>query len=426
MLQNLQRAIVVCFTSKLRVLHIMSLCLLCLHHSPPTTGYLRHPALLPRIWVRICPFNPRFRYKQVYSDRASDAKRIIILLAMANTTAQIMNLHRLDSIPLGSASQSELIQHETQKRVWCFLCIQDHYLVTFKRSYSIVMAHSKTPAPNNCSEEDLGTSLPNDWFTQSTYQLLQLDMTNIARTLFDTIANLERIGSGPAEIFEKILEADTSMTRLAQDMRYWLKAPPRASGATPDRYTDSTETVVENVRRTMRISFCHMRLAMHRSFFCRSLADKRFHYSYSTCLDSARAILHETRQSRSKKFETDCWTIPAHIISACIIVMLKTVFAQCMVVDELSSQGAQDQALMEECLDGLRPLRERNKIVERGMTLIQRLMDSKYDAERRYTALDAEEMVRLVHEVEEKISIENGMVDISYLGLSDGTFMMFE
>ncbi|KIW00359.1 uncharacterized protein PV09_08072 [Verruconis gallopava] len=355
-----------------------------------------------------------------------DGKRIIVLLAMANAAAQMMNLHRLEPSQQRSWTMPEIIDREIKKRVWCFLCIQDHYLTTFKRSYSIVMAHCTTPPPANCFEEDVAAEVPVEWFTQCTYQRLLFDMTNIARALFDNVASLEKQNCDMSEIFEKVLEADTNMNRLAWDMRYWLRAQSTEGSGIQVYNTESAGAVIENVRRTMRISFCHKRIAIHRSFFCRSLADRRFHYSYSTCLDSARTILQEVTQSCTKPFEIDCWTIPAHAISACIIIMLKTVFSRCFIMDELSAQSTQDQDLMENCLNILRPLKDRNKIVERGMTMIQRLIDSKYEPERTYTALDSEEMARLVREVEEKISAENGMEDISCMAFSDGIFMLFD
>jgi hypothetical protein len=323
-------------------------------------------------------------------------------------------------------STSELISREVQKRVWWFLCIQDYYLATFKRSYSIVLAHCTTPPPLNCSEVDVRTDFPLDWFTQSTYQRLQLDLTNIARTLFDNVSSLERAGRALPDIFEKVLEADSSMTRLAWDMRYWLQPQSRADSRDLSGNGESREDVIENVRRTMRISFCHKRMAIHRNFFCRSLADKKFHYSHSTCLDSARAILREVLKYHGQPFEVDCWTIPAHIISACNIIMLKNVFAQWLPMDDIANQGAEDQRLMEECLKGLQPLKDRNKIVERGLTMIQRLIDSKYEPEQPYKALGAEEIVCLVHEVENRIRSESQQADMGSMVFDDSLFTFFD
>ncbi|ETS80344.1 hypothetical protein PFICI_07873 [Pestalotiopsis fici W106-1] len=236
-----------------------------------------------------------------------DSKRIMILLAMANVTAQIMGLHRVQAKSERPESVSEVISREVQKRVWCCLCIQDSYLITFKRSYSISMAHCSTPPPSNCDEKEASIScngsvaeLPADHFTQSTFQIQQLKLSNISRALFDSVSSLERAGQGIHSVFDKVLEADDALVRFAQELPPWLSVVQQetlrdddpcivpAAGANADH-----PEVLQSVRRTLRISFLHKRIMIHRSLFCRSLTDKRFHYSYTSCLDAARTILKE-------------------------------------------------------------------------------------------------------------------------------------
>jgi hypothetical protein len=366
---------------------------------------------------------------------ASDPKRIMILLSMANATAQIMQLHRIEPNPMEPASVVDIISRETQKRVWCFLCIQDSYLTTFKRCYSIVMTHCTTPLPANCEESDTGIShngfvvyVAPKTFTQSTYQLLQLQMTDISRTLFDSVSTLDQTGCGLSEVFDKVLEADASLLRLAQDANDWLKpevAP--VEQRLPPPAPDSRQVVVENLRRTLRITFCHMRISIHRSFFCRGLADKRFHYSYSSCLDAARMILREY-QATASRFEVDCWTIPVHVISSCNIIMLKTVFNRLDIgfVGDGHLNAGQDQRLMEDCMALVQDLRFTNKIVERGLTMIRRLMETKYDPLPLYATLDAEEMIRLVGEVELRIRADIGSEEVDTMGLDGSIFSIFD
>lgn len=354
---------------------------------------------------------------------------------MANATAQIMNLHRMEPKPVEPASVTDIVSREIQKRVWCFLCIQDSYLITFKRSYSIVMLHCTTPPPANCEEEETIIScdgfvveLGLSQFTQNTYQLLQRQMTDVSRALFDSVSALERANHGLCEIFDKVLAADARIVRLAQDMPDWLKpqAVPYEPVLLPSN-ADNKKISMENLRRTLRMSLCHTRMLIHRSFFCRGMTDKRFHYSYSTCLDAARIILREYQFSVSR-FEVDCWTIPAHVISACNIIMLKTVFNRLLidVVGDEELHSVQDYSLMQTCLTMIRDLRHTNKIVERGLTMINRLMENRYDPLRTYTNLDADETTRLVREVEARIRADSGLGELDTMGLGASIFSVFD
>lgn len=346
---------------------------------------------------------------------------------MANATAQIMHLHRIVETPLATTSVPEVVSREIQKRVWCFLCIQDSYLIVPKRCYSINMSHCTTPLPANCEEEEATIShngvvaaMSPEQYTQSTYQLLQLQMTNISRALFDNISSLEHLNAPLPDIYTKVLEADASLIKLAQGLPSWLK-PAFQSQALPLRHNpDSIETVKANLQRTIRISLCQVRLSIHRSFFCRGITDKRFHYSYSTCLDAARTILRSYRASAAL-FEVDCWTIPAHAISACNILMLKTVFTR-LVVDFAGDAEERDQDLMEECMALVQGLRGRNRIVDRGLTMIGRLMEGRSGE---YRTLGEEEMERLVGEVEGRIS---GGGDVGDMGewLDDSIWGVFD
>jgi hypothetical protein len=361
---------------------------------------------------------------------------------MAITTAQIMHLHRLDANPTEPTSVSKIISREVQKRVWCFLCIQDSYLVASKRSYNIVMAHCTTPLPINYDDDDNEskmTELPLECFTQSTYQLLQIQMTDISRALFDSVSALERAGCGLHEIFNKVLEADASMIRFAEQLPNWLKWQQQITpngiddnrgtgdGAAND-YEDTKHAIMQNMRRTLRISFCHKRIMIHRSFFCSGLTDKRFHYSYSKCLGAARIILHEYRTSAaaSQQFAVDCWTIPAHVICACNVIMLNTVFNRPLRNDSFACDlefldGTQDQSLMEDCLALVQELRFKNKIVERGLIIIRRLMESQFDMGQKYSTLDIEEVNRLVTEVEARMR-----TDDNDLGFDESIFDLFD
>jgi hypothetical protein len=95
-------------------------------------------------------------------------------------------------------------------------------------------------------------------------------------------------------------------------------------------------------------------------------------------------------------------------------------------MDDIANQGVEDQRLMEDCLKSLQPLKDRNKIVERGLTMIQRLIDSTYEPEQPYKALGAEEIVCLVHEVENRIRSESQQADMGSMVFDDSLFTFFD
>jgi hypothetical protein len=343
-----------------------------------------------------------------------EAKQIMVLLAMANCTAQNMMIHRLSSPP--TQEGVDIIEHEIRKRIWCFLCIQDTYLITFKKSYSIVMAHATTPRPSNCVDqenqsvyhgeaEDLPLSNP----TQNTYMLLQLEITSICRTLYDENCQLETAGRPMDELFQKVLEADTKMIKIARSLPLWLRSGPSLEDAS------RTTPFLQNLSRTFRITFAHMRISMHRSFFCRGVTDRRFFYSHTTCLESARSIL-KTYRHTAFLFENEIWTIPAHVISACIIVTLNILFFRDGGDDfalEPSQRVTDDQSLMEECLELLQHSRRSNHIVWRGTVMIRRLLSAGPLNAAGYTSLDGEETSRLAKEVEDLIRHESSAPELN-------------
>jgi hypothetical protein len=168
----------------------------------------------------------------------SDAKRIVVLLASANCVAQTLHLHRIDAEPPGATSRHELIDREVRKRVWCFLCTQDWYLIASKRSYFISPNHMTTALPLNCSEDDMGTisegaflDLPLSTPTQSTYMIYLYKFTRLFQSLHDKLSSLEMKGGTVSDLFDEVLKADERIVHITREMPDWTRQSKPASSA---------------------------------------------------------------------------------------------------------------------------------------------------------------------------------------------------
>ncbi|KAJ9143381.1 hypothetical protein NKR23_g6631 [Pleurostoma richardsiae] len=328
-----------------------------------------------------------------------DTKRIIVLLSSAACIAQIMQLHLLGPDPSSLCSIDDALTREIKKRVWYFLVVQDSYLITFKKAYSICMSHTTTPLPANCSELvgelfDNGRlrTLPMSCATQSSYAIFQIKMTAIKRWLHDETCKSEAKQLVLADIYKKVLQADEDMNRLRQDLPAWMKSAPALEASRRD------SDLVQGQRRTFRISFAHMRLSIHRAFFCRSFTEKQYCYSHVTCLKAARLLL-QTYRGTAGEGVIDMWTVPAHVLSACIIVTLNLLL--CDDTDEFEQpQDDDDEYLMRECLALLRAAEKPNQLVRRGMVMIDRLLEQKEQRTSTYVSFSNDEIVKLIQEVE--------------------------
>ena len=75
----------------------------------------------------------------------------------------------------------------------------------------------------------------------------------------------------------------------------------------------------------------------------------------------------------------ESWTIPPHVISACIIITLNLLlsFDKDDFDVHLSLSNAEDERLMLRCLDLITATAEGNTLVKRGGILIRRILDQK-------------------------------------------------
>lgn len=305
-----------------------------------------------------------------------------VLLACANCIAQDRGhrLHRQDSATAARGSFDSLAEQEVRKRIWCFLCIQDWYLIGSRGSYSISPSHCTTALPANCREDDDDADehgsfldLPLSTQTQSTYMLFLHKSTSIYRALHDRLCLIETQKGPISECFDEVLSTDSQVEKLITEM------------------SDLQRNHNSWQRRAMTTVMWHLRLVIHRSFFCRSFQDKRYYYSRAVSLNAAHKILCAYQDSSAQQ-EVEIWTIPTHAISSCIIITLNALFST-----ESDAFGDNDMELMDKCLASLKVSRRPNKIAERGIEIIEYLLSQR--SQLRFKKLDFNEVSQLAGEI---------------------------
>ena len=315
-----------------------------------------------------------------------------VLLACANTMGQGLG-HRLhlmgsasdtDHAPADPCSFDAAVNRQVRQRIWCFLCTQDWYLIASKKAYSIVPEQNTTPVPANCREDfdDAVAAVtgrppmqdcPLSVQTQSTYMIFLFRLTSIYRGLFDELRAVQARAGQDADnnasgvvsaCFDHVLAADRRLEAAMGEIDEFSR------GGTPS----SAQW------RALVITSWHQRVMIHRSFFCRSFQDKRYHYSRFVCLAAARKILRSYLDTTAAATaaavapapdtaDIEIWSIPTHAISGCIILTLHALFTT-----EKYTLEKSDVDLVHSCLAVLRARPRPNSIVDRGIRIIQHLL----------------------------------------------------
>lgn len=320
------------------------------------------------------------------------------LLSCSNTIAQNIG-HRLQlQSPVAGKllSFTELVDREVRKRIWYFLCTQDWYLIASKKSYSIVPGHGTALAPANGREDfddviENGTfeDLPLSMQTQSTYMIFLFRLTSLYRALFDQLSAIHARDGSVGDCFDAVLAADSQLEAIMGEIEQ-CRAEARAARA---RHLPAQW-------RALVIASWHKRVMIHRSFFCRSFQDRRYHYSRFVSLAAARNIIRAYLDTSTAQGITEIWSIPTHAISACIIITLNSLFSA-----EKHTLEESDVDLMHQCLALLRDLPRPNSIVDRGVQIIQYLLNQ--GPQQRFRKLDPHEISQLARDIDTTTTTQN-------------------
>lgn len=210
-------------------------------------------------------------------------------------------------------------------------------------------------------------------------------LTSQFRALYDGLCAANSDTNATSSTFDTVLHADSQAEIFMNET---------IDGAmTMANLGLLSSELLQSQKRALVIASWHQRLIIHRSFFCRSFQHKKYHYSRFVSLAAARNILRCYLAVPSGT-TTDIWTVPAHAISACFIITLNSVFSA-----EKTTLERSDMELMYQCVSSLEALQRPSAIVERGLRIIQNLLDQS--PRPRFRKLDPDEISELAREIGE-------------------------
>ncbi|KAL6353960.1 hypothetical protein LRP88_12955 [Fusarium phalaenopsidis] len=133
---------------------------------------------------------------------------------------------------------------------------------------------------------------------------------------------------------------------------------------------------------------------------------EEFQEAGKACLDAARMLLLTYRDT-AQASEFDSWTVPAHVISASLIIALDIVLGDSGddFDPNVARSFADDKGLMLECLE-LVAATQSSLLVKRGLTLVSKLLADRERRSPAYSRFDGPEISKLVQEVEDALATE--------------------
>lgn len=299
-----------------------------------------------------------------------------------------MQLHRLDS---GSASLTDNItqdalQLEIKRRIWCFLVIQDTYLIAAKKTYTIILEHCSTRSPSHINETSANLTgenlleVPLEQITHNSYMLLHYHMSQIFRSLHSRNGPLPAEPPSLERLYKRILDADEQLTEFMELAPSWLKLD--AQRDLEDGDTSSPVCIMRaSQRRSFQIAFLNMRSKIHQPFYCRAFTDNRFYYSKAICLDTARNLLMIFVDPAGQSLPA-MWTVTSHVIYACITIGMHLLFprrgSHNFETSWASSMtGTTDRTLVNSCMSLLSLSKRPCRVVSRGLRMLTHLFNQQ-------------------------------------------------
>ncbi|KAI1370208.1 hypothetical protein F4677DRAFT_458029 [Hypoxylon crocopeplum] len=299
-----------------------------------------------------------------------------VLLSAATRIAQCLGLDKVKdpkSKPpcLSVADWNNATDHESKRRIWWQLIIQDYFAVPFAETYTINTHHFSTPMPRNCDDHDL-EDVPETQPTISSYCIVLAKMARIMPQLVDGAHRLS--AQGPDQQYQHVLSMDLRMRNLVS------KIPPFFLRKTPE--DPNWPPWVSWARQTLTISAADKIIMIHRKFLIKSFQSPLYAYTRTTCLSASITILREFERVQGTPVE-NIWIVPAFTISAAIIVALDLLYTV-----KRTPETDRNRDLLRVAMNGLSRTKQ-NKMAIRGASILTALLEE--EQERRQLGIKAAE-----------------------------------
>lgn len=261
-------------------------------------------------------------------------RRAWLLMHRAIAFAQLLGLHRLSS----RKPEKPDGEYARQVSLWCHLFAGDKFLsLMLGLPYSVQEQYCQPYIPGPNSEGFPGTTVGEMYLAKMIPIITKVVDRNQSPTPMPYSATL-RIDQDIEELYN------------AQDVAWWTTS--MFSGATPEDHFDR-----------LQAQFYHhqMRLFLHMPFMLKSSADKRYQYSHTAALDSARHMIryYEALRIETKVGPFICKLIDFQAFTAAMLLLLNLCgYSQqsrgAVVMQPDLDQDQQDSALIDVTINLLR------------------------------------------------------------------------
>ncbi|KAK8865570.1 hypothetical protein IAR55_000714 [Kwoniella newhampshirensis] len=236
------------------------------------------------------------------------------MLGAAIKVAQALNVHRLGPDPYSGGDHingQSSIAREVRKRTWGQLIIQDWFHLGFNNTCSIHANQFDTPSPLICADHSQGVTkvLPElPTVPSHTHHLMKL-----ASLVNEVYSHASSAGDVPYDI---ILRTDGQVRDILAAAPAWMTSEEIPLHA-------SWPSWVEWQRRVFMVSSAHKVIVLHRPYLGRAFrGEAQYAKSREACLLQARFITNTFCQCSLETFRRT-WTVLAHTLAACIILILE-------------------------------------------------------------------------------------------------------
>ncbi|EXJ84212.1 hypothetical protein A1O3_04879 [Capronia epimyces CBS 606.96] len=314
--------------------------------------------------------------------------------------AESLGLHKIDKAIVASPTdqqhhndmQSEMVQKEVGKRVWCQMVVQDHFAIPFTDSYGIKPAQYLTELPMNADDDHL-VALPDSVPSISTYTRVLATIARLMPELADGLGPLTN-RKPVHEQYKHVLHMDQKMRQLVHNIpTFLLRKDQEQEGWLP---------WLGIARQSLAITAAEKIIMIHRPFIFRSFQSSVFAHTRRTCVSAALTILRE-HENIVQAGELSLWTHTAFCITAAVILCFEIKntssspndrSSPATIAGQVRIEGSDAQTLSSHYRDRIQAARNRladrkhDILARRGILLIKAILPEIDDDHHHHDGVD--------------------------------------
>lgn len=314
---------------------------------------------------------------------------ICILISTAIRISQCLNLHRLGTdrgptlpnIPDPNARAQEVIDRETEKRVWWFLVRYDWFQIPFQNTCQVHPAQFNTPIPGETFNEP-------DRMVQNGILVLQPQesrtpgrwasvLNQVSVIIWKHQDRMQKVGypaddkSNMLKLYDQVIWADREIKSLYAT---WPRYMREARDSTWE--TAVGESLVDRLMPSLvLLSIAHKILIVHRHFQLTSFRDRRFAFTQLSCVTISEQAMEAVQcwpDVAEVHIVRRMWTTLTFVISCSTALVFVLLFKS---ENSLTFDLGRIRRLVEFSRDFIKQEEQTSSIARRGVRLLDALMD---------------------------------------------------